>query len=380
MKRLLCLIAMLALTAVWGPAYAAEQEAAPTTTGASAPAAAQAPAPRPPNQPPIYFVPTLPAQLNLCGVRVPLERRMVAEQLERELIIAVYDPAQVIMWLKRAGRYFPYIESRLKAGGMPQDIKYLAVAESSLIHYIRSPAGAVGPWQFMAATGRKYGLRIDRWYDDRHNVALATQAALSYLGDLHKEFDSWPLAMAAYNCGENRVAREIKEQGTKDYFDLSLPRETQRYIYRILAAKLVLSNPEAYGYVLPPEARWEPMAGDSVTLTLKRTMPLTEVAQAAGTSFRMLQELNPELRRRYLPKGRVTFVVPPGKGQGLAARLQKMQPSSSPQNEVYVVRRGDSLGAIARRHGVSLTEIKDANDLEGECVIVPGQRLNIPEK
>ncbi|BEQ13326.1 lytic transglycosylase domain-containing protein [Desulfoferula mesophila] len=380
MKRLLCLIAMLALTAAWGAAYAAEQESAPATTGASAPAAAQAPAPKAPNQPPTYFVPTLPAELSLCGTRVPLERRMVAEQLERELIIVVHDPAQVIMWLKRAWRYFPYIEGRLKAKGMPQDIKYLAVAESSLIHYIRSPAGAVGPWQFMAATGRKYGLRINRWYDDRRNVALATQAALSYLSDLHQEFDSWPLAMAAYNCGENRVAREIKEQATKDYFDLSLPRETQRYIYRILAAKLVISDPQSYGYVLPPEARWEPMAGQSVTLTLKKPVHLTVVAQAAGTSYRMLRELNPELRRRYLPKGRVTVVVPPGHGQDLAARLQKMQPATSPQNEVYVVRRGDSLGAIARRHGVSLNEIKDANDLEGDCVIVPGQRLNIPEK
>lgn len=232
----------------------------------------------------------------------------------------------------------------------------------------------------MAATGRKYGLRINRWYDDRRNVALATQAALSYLSDLHQEFDSWPLAMAAYNCGENRVAREIKEQATKDYFDLSLPRETQRYIYRILAAKLVISDPQSYGYVLPPEARWEPMAGQSVTLTLKKPVHLTVVAQAAGTSYRMLRELNPELRRRYLPKGRVTVVVPPGHGQDLAARLQKMQPATSPQNEVYVVRRGDSLGAIARRHGVSLNEIKDANDLEGDCVIVPGQRLNIPEK
>lgn len=145
MKRLLCLIAMLALTAAWGAAYAAEQESAPATTGASAPAAAQAPAPKAPNQPPTYFVPTLPAELSLCGTRVPLERRMVAEQLERELIIVVHDPAQVIMWLKRAWRYFPYIEGRLKAKGMPQDIKYLAVAESSLIHYIRSPPARWGP-------------------------------------------------------------------------------------------------------------------------------------------------------------------------------------------------------------------------------------------
>ena len=372
MKRLLSFLALLALLAPWGAPAQARQPTGLTKADASPPAATPAPQ--------RYFIPTLPAKLSLCGARVPLERQVVAEHLERELIIVVHDPAQVIMWLKRAGRYFPYIESRLRAAGMPQDLKYLAVAESSLIHYIRSPAGAVGPWQFLAATGRAHGLRVNRWYDDRRNIIFATKAALSYLGDLHQEFKSWPLAMAAYNCGERRVAREIKEQGTKDYFDMSLPRETQRYIYRILAAKLVLSDPQAYGYVLPPTQRWKPLAGERVTLRLRRPVHLTMVAKAAGTSYREIKKLNPELRRRYLPRGRVAIVVPPGRAKGLAARLKKGGPSPSPEAETYTVRRGDNLSSIARRHGVTLDEIKDANELEGECVILPGQRLNIPEK
>jgi len=378
MRRLLAFLAVLALTLAWGAPAPARQPTGLVKADAPPPAAAAA-SPMSPTSP-RYFIPRLPAKLSLCGVRVPLERSMVSEQLERELIIVVNDPAQVIMWLKRAGRYFPYIESRLRAAGMPQDLKYLAVAESSLIHYIRSPAGAVGPWQFLAATGRAHGLRVDRWYDDRRNFIFATKAALSYLSDLHREFGSWPLAMASYNCGERRVAQEIKEQGTKDYFELALPRETQRYIYRILAAKLVLSDPTAYGYFLPPSERWKPLPGESVSLNLKRPVHLTVVARAAGTSYRQLRELNPELRRRYLPKGHVTIVVPPGEAKGLAARLKKGGPSPTPETETYTVRRGDNLSSIARRHGLTLDEIKDANELEGECVIVPGQRLKIPEK
>lgn len=375
MRRWLCLLALLTLLAAPGHQALARQPIGLNPNPAPPPAVAAAP-----QAPPQHYVPQLPDKLSLCGVRVPLERREVAEQLERELIIVVYDPAQVIMWLKRAGRYFPYIDSRLRAEGMPQDLKYLAVAESSLIHYIHSPAGAVGPWQFLAATGRAHGLRINRWYDDRRNIIFSTKAALSYLKNLHRQFGSWPLAMAAYNCGERRVAREIKEQETKDYFDMALPRETQRYLYRILAAKLVLADPETYGYYLPPPARWKPLPGESVTLHLRKPTHLTAVAQAAHTSYRHLRDLNPELNRRYLPKGQVTIMVPPGQARGLAARLKNGGPPPSLETQSYTVRRGDNLSAIARRHGVSLEEIKDANELEGECIIVPGQRLNIPEK
>ncbi|MCF8035143.1 MAG: transglycosylase SLT domain-containing protein [Desulfarculaceae bacterium] len=342
------------------------------------PAAAQSPA-KSAAAPYHHIIPILPAKLSICGQPVPLKRPLVADYLDREMVIAVHDPAQTIMWLKRAARYFPYIEKRLKQAGLPDDLKYVAVAESALIHYIRSPAGAVGYWQFISATGRRYGLRINRWYDDRRNLALATSAALKYFKDLHAEFNSWPLALAAYNCGERRVGREIKEQGTRDYFDLALPVETQRYVYRILAAKLVISSPERYGYALPQSSLYKPVPGQSVTLVLKRPTHLTVVAKAAGTSYRQLKELNPELRRRHLPKGRVTIMVPPGAAAGLQARLNKAGPAPSNAGDNYVVKRGDSLTSIARRHGVSLGDLREANDLDG-TIIQPGQRLKIPEK
>jgi soluble lytic murein transglycosylase-like protein len=326
-----------------------------------------------------HIVPVLPKKLTLCGAPVPLARPLVSQYLDRELVIAAHDPAQVIMWLKRASRYFPYIEKRLKAAGMPDDLKYVAVAESALIHYIRSPAGAVGFWQFIPATGRRYGLRINRWFDDRRNLKRATGAALLYLKDLYKQFGSWPLAMAAYNCGERRLKREIAEQGVKDYFDLALPMETQRYVYRILAAKLILTYPERYGYALPKAARWKPVPSESATLVLKRPMHLTVVARAAGISYRQLKELNPELRRRHLPRGKTTIQVPVGRAAGLAARLAKAGPPPPGALVEYVVKRGDNLSAIARRHGVSLGELKEANDLD-DTLIQPGQRLKIPEK
>ena len=355
--------AVLALALVLGLAAAA-----PAQTVDTAPAA-----------PYRYIVPELPKKLSLCGEPVPLSRPLVAQYLDRELVIAVHDPAQVIMWLKRAGRYFPYIEKRLKAAGLPDDLKYVAVAESALIHYIRSPSGAVGFWQFIPATGRRYGLRINRWFDDRRNLRRATAAALLYFKDLYKQFGSWPLAMAAYNCGERRLKREIAEQGVRDYFDLSLPMETQRYVYRILAAKLILSHPVRYGYALPRAARWKPVPSESATLALKRPVHLTVVARAAGISYRRLKELNPELRRRHLPRGRITIRVPVGRAAGLAARLAKAGPPPSGARTEYVVKRGDNLSAIARRHGVSLGQLKEANDLD-DTIIRPGQRLKIPEK
>ncbi|MEW5912992.1 MAG: transglycosylase SLT domain-containing protein [Thermodesulfobacteriota bacterium] len=349
--------------------------------GPAATKAAQPPAAAPaPSAPAPRLVPRLPQQLSLCGVPVPLQRTMVAEQLDRELVISVHDPARVIMWLKRAGRYFPYITAHLKEAGLPPDLKYLAVAESSLIHYIRSSAGAVGPWQFMAATGRRYGLRINHWFDDRRSLPLSTKAALAYLSDLHKEFKSWPLAMAAYNCGEKRVRQEIKEQAVKDYFDLALPMETQRYIYRILAVKIILSDPKRYGFDLPPDSLWQPLPSEPATLELKRPLHLTVLAQAAGTTFRGIKELNPELRERHLPRGKYQILVPPGQAAGLAARLRQAGSGPVPTGAVYVVRRGDSLSDIAHRHGVSLKDLRQANRLRGDRLLQPGERLIIPEK
>jgi LysM repeat protein len=335
--------------------------------------------------PPPLFLPSPPDHLVLAGEKVPLGLPFVAEQLDREFIISVHDRAQVVMWLKRGRRYFPYISEELKKAGLPDDLKYLAVAESSLLHRVRSYAGAVGLWQFIPATGKRYGLRHNRWFDDRRNPEKATAAAIAYLKDLKDEFGSWALAMAAYNCGERRVRREIAEQGIKDYYHLYLPRETMRYVYRIMAAKIILSDPAKYGYVLPKDELYDPLETDSVTLKLRRTMHLRTLAVACNTTVRELREINPELRSYWLPSGKVTVKVPQGQGdqvKGRLAKLDKSKPegvhSQPPSAKRWVVvKQGDTLSSIAKRNKVKIKQLRQANNISGS-MIKPGQRLVIP--
>lgn len=345
-----------------------------------------APSKKPPATPdkkpptaPMKYLPAPPSQLSLCGEPLPLTDRMVAEKLDREFTIAVHDTAQVVMWMKRAARYFPYISRRLKAAGMPDDLKYLAVAESSLITRIRSPAGAVGPWQFIAGTGRRFGLRRDRWFDDRLDVEKSTAAALAYLKELHQEFGKWSLAMAAYNCGEVRVRREIKEQSTSDYYHLHLPLETRRYLFRIAAAKIVLSNPKRYGYHLPPQRLYEPVPSQPAVLTFKRPVHVRDLAAACGISFHQFKELNPAIRGYYLPPGTHRLRVPPGQAAGLAGRLKPSKMAPPPKKSEWVVQPGDTLSLIAHRAGTSIRALIRANGLGGSQIF-PGQRLIIPNK
>ena len=328
---------------------------------------------------PRRYLPAPPTSLTLCGEKVPLNLPFVAEMLDREFHIAVNDQAQVVMWMKRARRYFPYISQKLKQAGLPDDLKYLAVAESGLLKNVRSWAGAVGVWQFVPDTGKRYGLRKNRWFDDRRNPQKATAAAIAYLKDLHQEFGSWPLAMAAYNCGESRVNNEIKEQGVKDYYQLYLPDETMRYVFRIMAAKIVLADPEKYGYHLPPERLYKPLAADKLKLDLKRPLHLRSLAQAAGTTVRALKELNPEIRNYYLPAGKHELNLPQGTAKGLLAKLKGLKPDLPPPAGHWVVKSGDTLSGIARKNGVRIDDLRRANRIRGSF-IKPGQRLVIPVK
>ncbi len=343
---------------------------------AAAPTAAHA---APADQAPRRFLPSPPRKMTLCGEPVPLNLPLVAEQFDREFTIHVHDQAQVVMWMKRAARYFPYIEKQLKAAGLPDDLKYLAVAESSLLRRVRSYAGAVGPWQFVADTGRRYGLRRNRYFDDRFNLEKATLAAIAYLKDLHQKFGSWPLAMAAYNCGEKRLMREIREQGVSDYYHLYLPLETMRYVYRILAVKAILSHPERYGYHLPPSRLYRPIRADRVVLKLNRPLHLRTLARAARTTVRMLKELNPELRGYYLPRGRHRLKVPLGQAKGLSARLKRLKPVPPPRQQEWLVKPGDTLSFIARQTGVKVRDLMRANHLR-RSLLHPGQRLVIPSR
>jgi len=264
-----------------------------------------------------------PDTLTLCGERVPLERQDVWEMMDQSFVSSVYNQPQVILWIKRAHRYFPYVEKRLRERKLPDDLKYIAVVESALKTYVTSSAQAVGPWQFINGTGKRYGLRSDRWIDERYNFELATNAALNYLTDLHKEFKNWPLAIAAYNCGENRMAKALSAQGVNNFYDADLPLETEAYIFRILAAKSILSNPAAYGYSIPAAKRYPPFEYDEIDLSLHQEMSITAIARACDTTYKIIKEMNPEIRQNALPSGNFKLRIPRGKALGFNARFKK---------------------------------------------------------
>lgn len=330
---------------------------------------------------------SLPPQVTLCGVPFPLHHQDVYERLDMEFTIAVYGQAQVYLWLKRAGKYFPYIERSLAEAGLPDDLKYLAVAESDLRPHVFSPAKALGTWQFIATTGRRFGLKRDKQFDERLNFEQSTGAAIKYLQKLYAEFNDWMLVMAAYNCGEGCVRREIKEQGVRNYFQLDLPQETERYVYRITAIKIILSNPEKYGYHMPETAKYKPVRYEKVQVNLPADLHFTQVAKGVGTTYKTLREMNPEIKGRYLPRGRYEISVPYGLGSSASAYLNQMaaklrahrssrKTTSSSSGKYHLVKSGDTLTNISKKTGVSISEIKKLNDIKGSHIRI-GQKLKL---
>ena len=254
----------------------------------------------------------LPQEVSLCGERVPLEDRNVWENLDREFLVTLDSEAQVLLWMKRARRYFPYIEKRLKEIGLPDDLKYITITESGLRPYAVSSSGASGIWQFIASTGEKYGMRRNRVIDERFDFFKATEGALTYLKSLYEEFKSWTLAMAAYNAGENRVRKEIDLQKTKDYFYLDLPMETERYVYKIAVAKVILSEPEKYGFHLEKNEFYDLLQVERVPIELTQPLPIIDVARAVGFFYKEIKEMNPQLSEETIPPGTHVLNLPPG--------------------------------------------------------------------
>jgi hypothetical protein len=315
--------------------------------------------------------------LAFCGERVPLEDQEVRERFEKELLLIAWNRPQVYLWLKRSRRTLPVIEGILKENGMPDDLKYVAVAESALLPHAGSHKGAIGFWQFLKSTGIKHGLTINARKDERRNLQASTRAAVRYLQALHALFGSWTLAVAAYNMGEDGLMAEIQEQGTNDYYRLYLPLETQRYLFQILSAKLIFSDPAGYGFLLADEDRYPPMESGSVRLTCPGDVPIRVVAQAARTDFKTIKDLNPEIRGHYLSLGSHEITVPKGGAEGFSARYGGLlKKYLAARNEgVYIVKSGDSLSAIADRFGVPLTSLLVWNRLDMRRPIQPGQKI-----
>lgn len=317
--------------------------------------------------------------LYFCGERVPVEVQEIQERLEKEFLLTVWDRPQVLLWLKRSPRYLRLIEEMLKENGMPDDLKYVAIAESALRPHVRSRKGAVGFWQFITDTGRKYGLEINRRIDERRNVFASTQAAIKYLKDLHKIFGSWTLSVAAYNMGEEKLMAETLEQQTTNYYQLYLPLETQRYIFRILSAKLILSDPEQYGFNLFEDDYYPPLEFDRIKLDCFQDTPIRIVAQAANTYFKVIKDLNPEIRGHYLQSGSYEIMIPKGSSKDFYARYEPLLKKwlAERKDRIYVVKKGDSLTGIAERFNVPLHALLIWNRLNLKSTIHPGDELII---
>jgi membrane-bound lytic murein transglycosylase D len=245
-----------------------------------------------------WISPPLPDAIDFAGEATPLDRWEVKEQLDREVLFNYYWESNILYMLKLAGRYFPLIEERLKANGIPEDFKYLCIAESNLSNAI-SRAGATGFWQFMRGTAPGYGMEISTTVDERYNVLKSTDAACKYLKQAYEKFGSWTAAAASYNCGMGGYQNAVNFQGTSYYYDLLLPEETQRYIFRILAFKYLLTNAKQLGYQLSEQEQYEPVGTRSIIIS-KSIPNLSIFARENGTTYKMLRWLNPWLRSRSL--------------------------------------------------------------------------------
>ncbi len=239
------------------------------------------------------YAPVLPDTLYFAGEAVPMDEYYVRERLDRELLSNMYFQSNTVQILKRAGRYFPEIEKILKANNVPEDFKYLCVIESSLTN-ATSPAKAQGFWQFMPATGKSYGLEINSEVDMRNDLKASTEAACRYLKKLHQRFGSWTSAAAAYNCGENGLERRYNEESTRNYYNVRLNRETARYVYRILAFKLIMQQPQDYGYHLRKCDLYPALPYISETINGK-DINLYDYAKSHGCSYLVFKEMNPWL-------------------------------------------------------------------------------------
>lgn len=241
-------------------------------------------------------LPAMPDELDFAGERVPLEYFDVRESLQCELLVTEYMHSRTFLTLLAMDRYFSIIEPILRRNGIPDDFKYLCMAESGLNPEAVSPAGAGGLWQFMPATGRQYGLMVGSQIDERFHVEKSTEAACRYLKKAYEQLGSWTLAAAAYNAGANGVARRVATQGTESYYDTFLPQETLRYVYRILALKMIASDPEAYGYRFRPSDAMAPLDNWTEVAVGGKEIRWSEVAHRYGTNYKMLRLLNPWIR------------------------------------------------------------------------------------
>jgi len=282
-------------------------------------------------------------------------------------------------YLNRSGRYLGLMKEIFKKNGLPEDLVFVALIESGFNPYAYSRSRAVGPWQFIKGTGRKYGLRINAWIDERRDPVKSTHAASRYLKDLYEMFGSWPLALASYNAGEGRVKRALIKAKGEDFWDLKSTRyirkETRDYVPKFMAATIIAKNPEHYGFNIDYH---EPLKYDEVKVD--RPTDLRLMAKAIGVSYKELKLLNPELKTTITPPNYKDYRVnlPEGTKQTFLENFHKIPEDQRALAFRHEVQRGQTLWGLARQYGTTISDLQELNNMgrrtrlrEGEYLVVP---------
>jgi membrane-bound lytic murein transglycosylase D len=286
-------------------------------------------------------------------------------------------------WISRGQIYFPMIEKIFAEEGVPDELKYLALGESSLTPTVRSSAGAVGMWQFMAATARGEGLRVDSWVDERRDPEKSTRAAAHHLKALNESYNGrWHLSLAGYNCSYRCIKRAVEQAGgtiedPPSFWDIypNLPKETREFVPGYIAASLIVSNPSLYGIEVPDLG--QEFAYDVVSI--HGMLKLEEAARLAGTDMATIHNLNPALLKATLPEGDEPYElkIPLGSYDRFVTAFNNVPPDSAPGAGEYLVQSGDNLGKIARKFDVTVDELRSVNNLRGDLIVI-NQKLLVP--
>jgi hypothetical protein len=277
-------------------------------------------------------MPGLPEELSLCGRPIPLGNEDVREDFEREFYQFIENRGLLTILVKRYGKFFSVVSEELNRANMPGDLIYLAMAESYLNPRAVSKANAGGIWQFVKDTGKRQGLTITDQIDERYSIARSTRSALLYLRSLHDEFGDWFVAMAAYNAGEGRLREAIANQNTRDFFQLYLPEETGRYIYRIAAIKEIVENAGQYGLAIEKSDYYRPYAVAEVTIEVEQETHTAVLAQAMDLPYKTFRQYNLHIRKYRLPRGVYHLYVPVEKREAFLKGI-KVCPGVTVQTE-----------------------------------------------
>ena len=282
-------------------------------------------------------------------------------------------------WLDRSERYIPVMKDIFREKNLPEDLVYVAMIESGFNPYAVSWAKAVGPWQFMPATGKMYGLKIDWWIDERKDPIKSTKAAAEHLKDLHNLFGSWPLALASYNAGAGKVQRAVLRTRSDDFWDLKASRyirkETKNYVPKYMAATIIAKNPEAYGFTIN---RHDPFLFDEIVI--EESTDLRLIARCANCTYEEIKELNPEIRRWITPPHFERYILrlPAGKKETFRQNYAAIPIEQKITWERHEVNRGETLAGLAKQYNTTVEAIRDINRLKRNSV-TPGKHLLIPK-